>query len=81
MNASYNPPWFTVSYLPKFADKFKEIIHSLDTRLSFCSLNKLGGIIKTHKDIFPKLSNKDVVYVKYAAKIVTLLMLDRHRDS
>jgi len=62
MNASYNTPWFTVLYLSKFADKFKEIIRGLDTRLSFYSLNKLGGIIKAHKDILPKLSNKDVVY-------------------
>jgi len=50
------------STLPKFADKFKEVIRGLDTRLSFYSLNKLEGIIKAHKDILPKLSNKDVVY-------------------
>jgi len=31
MNASYNTPWFTVPYLPKFADKFKEVIRGLDT--------------------------------------------------
>jgi len=61
MNASYNTPWFTVPYLPKFADKCKEVIRGLDTRFSFY-LNKLGGIIKAHKDILPKLSNKDVVY-------------------
>jgi len=54
INTSYDTPWFTVPYLPKFADKFKEIIRDLDTRLSFYSLNKLGGIIKVHKDIFPK---------------------------
>jgi len=30
----------------KFADKFEEIVHHLDTRLSFYSLNKLGGVIK-----------------------------------
>jgi len=50
------------STLPKFADEFKEIIRGLDTRLSFYSLNKLEGIIKAHKDILPKLSNKDMVY-------------------
>jgi len=52
----------TISYLPKFADKFKEVICGLDTRLSFYSLNKLGGVIRAHKNILPKLSNKDVVY-------------------
>jgi len=31
-------------------------------RLPFYSLNKLGGIIKTYKDILPKLSNKNVIY-------------------
>jgi len=35
MNASYNTPWFTVPYLPKFADKFKKIIRGLNTRFSF----------------------------------------------
>jgi len=30
--------------------------------LFFYSLNKLEGIIKAHKNILPKLSNKDVVY-------------------
>jgi len=63
MNASYNMLWFTVSYLPKFAYKFKKVvIRGLNTRLSFYSLNKLGEIIKAHKDIFLKLSNKDVAY-------------------
>jgi len=62
MNASYNTPCFTVLYIPKFADKFKEVIRGLDTRLSFYNLNKFGGIIKAHKDILPKLLNKDVVY-------------------
>jgi len=52
----------------KYADKFKEVIRVLDTRLSFYNLNKLGGIIKAHKDILPKLSNKDVVY-KLCCKI------------
>jgi len=37
-------------------------IRGLDTRLSFYNLNKLGEIIKAHKDILPKLSNKNVVY-------------------
>jgi len=60
MNASYNTPWFIVPYLPKF-DKFKEVIRGLDTKL-FYSLNKLERIIKAHKDILPKLSNKDVIY-------------------
>jgi len=60
MNASYNTRWFTVPYLSKFTDKFKEVIRVLDTRLSFYSLNKLGDIIRAHKDIFSKLSNKDV---------------------
>jgi len=31
-------------------------------RLSFYNLNKLGDIIKAHKDILPKLLNKDIVY-------------------
>jgi len=35
MNASYSTPWFTVSYLPKFADGFKEGGRSLNTKLSF----------------------------------------------
>jgi len=53
---------FTEPYLSKFADKFKEVVRGLDTKLSFYSLNKLRGIIKAHKDILPKLSNKDVMY-------------------
>jgi len=51
-----------VPYLSKFATKFNEVIRDLNARLSFYSLNKLGGIVKAHKDILLKLSNKNVVY-------------------
>jgi len=78
MNASYNTP---VPYLSKFANKFKEVIHGLDTRLSFYSLNKLGGIIKAQKDIL-KIYRIKMWCINYAKlKIVTLLMLNRRRDS
>jgi len=30
MNASYNTSWFTIPYLSKFTDKFKEVIRGLD---------------------------------------------------
>jgi len=35
MNAFHNTPWFTVPYLPKFADKFKEVIRGSDTGFFF----------------------------------------------
>jgi len=35
------------------------MFYVIDARLSFYSPNKLGEIIKTYKDILPKLSNKD----------------------
>jgi len=81
MNASYNTLWFTIPYLLKFADKFKEVIRSLDTRLSFYSLNKLGGIIKTLIKISFQNYRIKMWCINYAVKIVTLLMLDRCRDN
>jgi len=35
INASYNTPWFTVPYLPKFADKFKEVIQRFKHKTFF----------------------------------------------
>jgi len=70
----------TVPYLSKNLDKFREVLHNLDVGLSFYSLNKLGGVIKMHKEIFPKLSikiiNKDVVYK--ICNLYTLLPLLLH---
>jgi len=35
LNTSDRTPWFTVPYLPKFATKFKEVVHDLNARLLF----------------------------------------------
>ncbi|EFN60436.1 hypothetical protein EAG_05712, partial [Camponotus floridanus] len=38
------------------------ILKDTNTTLSYYSLNKLNTIIKAHKDVIPKDSNKNVVY-------------------
>lgn len=39
-----------------------KITNNLNMKLAFFSLNKLGRFVKVHKDVFPKDSNKNVVY-------------------
>ncbi|KYQ48827.1 hypothetical protein ALC60_11878 [Trachymyrmex zeteki] len=41
---------FTVPYLSSISEKFKNITKDMNTSLYYCSLNKLDGIIKDHKD-------------------------------
>jgi len=57
-----NCKWFVVPYIRSISEKFKHIIKDLDTRISYYSLNKLGSIIKRHKDILPNTSKMNVVY-------------------
>jgi len=38
------------------------MFYVIDARLSFYSPDKLGGVIKAHKDILPKLSQIKMVY-------------------
>jgi len=46
----------------QFLIKFKNTTKDLNVNLSYFSLNKLGYIIKEHKDILPNLSQKNVIY-------------------
>ena len=55
-------PFFTIPFIPKVSEKFKSITRDLNLRLSYRSLNKLNGLIKTHKDTLPNLNKKNVVY-------------------
>lgn len=47
---------------PSIFEIFKNIIKDLDVKLSYVSVNKLDKFIKTHKDILPITSKKNVVY-------------------
>jgi len=57
-----NGKWFVVPYIRSVSEKFKHIIRDLDTGISYYSLNKLGNIIKRHKDNLPDTSKMNVVY-------------------
>jgi len=54
--------WFTIPYIHSISNRFKNITKDLDTKISYFSLNKLGSIIRGHKDILPNMSQKNVVY-------------------
>jgi len=51
--------WFTI---PAISYKFKNITKDFKGNLAFFSLNKLRYIVKGHKDILPKSSQKNVVF-------------------
>jgi len=50
--------WFILPYFPNISEKFKNIIKNLNIKLSFYSLNKLEGIIKTQKNRLSKFEEK-----------------------
>jgi len=54
--------WFLIPFIPKLAEKFKNITNNLKTKMAFFSLHKLGRMIKAHKDALPIGHNKNVVY-------------------
>jgi len=47
--------WFTLPYIPRISDNYID----LDTKVSYFSLNKLGNIIKGHKDTLLILKTKN----------------------
>jgi len=53
---------FTIPYIPAISYRFKNITKDFKANLVFFSLNKLRYIVKGHKDILPKSSQKNVVY-------------------
>jgi len=45
--------WFIIPYISKVSEQIKNMIRIQNIRLASFSLNKLDGIIKAQKDIFP----------------------------
>jgi len=54
--------WFLISFIPKLADKFKNIANMIKAKLAFFSMNKLGRVIRTQKGSLPIGFNKNIVY-------------------
>jgi len=54
--------WFLIPFIKKVSNKFKNIANGLKSKLAFFSMNKLGRIIKAHKDVLSLSCNKNVVY-------------------
>jgi len=57
-----NKKWFAVPFIRSLSEKFKHVIKDLDARIAYYSLNKLGSIIKRHKDSLPDSFKMNVVY-------------------
>jgi len=57
--------WFTISYIPLFTDRFKQL-NNKDIKVSFFSLNKVNKFIKVQKD--PR-SQSTIMYIKSSVKI------------
>jgi len=57
-----NKKWFAIPYIRSLSEKFKHIIKDLDAGISYYSLNKLGSIIRRHKDNLPDSLKMNVVY-------------------
>jgi len=59
---TFNKPnrWFIIPFISALSHKFKNITKDLETSLSYYSINKLGNIIRLHKDLLP-LHHKNVV--------------------
>ncbi|XP_071577702.1 uncharacterized protein [Temnothorax nylanderi] len=55
-------PFFTIPYIPKITDHFKNATRGLNMRLSYNSLNKMSTFIKAHKDSLPRSKQSNVVY-------------------
>jgi len=51
-----------ILFIPKLADKFKNIADMIKAKLAFFSVNKLGRIIRAQKDSLPIDFNKNIVY-------------------
>lgn len=52
---------FRLCSLCSISDKFKGIVKGFEQKISF-NMNKLGSIIRIHKDFLPKSSKRNVVY-------------------
>jgi len=49
-------------YFGRYSEKFRKIVGISDMRVAHYRVNKLRNIIKAHKDPFPNLCKKNVVY-------------------
>jgi len=56
-----NKKWLTIPFIQSISEKFKHVIKDMEARISY-STNKLGTIIKGHKDSLPNSSQMNVVY-------------------
>jgi len=54
--------WFTITFISALSHKFKNITKDLEASLLYYSLNKLGNIIRPHKNRLPVQHHKNVVY-------------------
>jgi len=54
--------WFLIPYIPKIADKFKNIANIIKTKLAFFSVDRLGRWIRAQKDSLPRGFRKNIVY-------------------
>jgi len=57
-----NKKWFAVPFIRSVSEKFKHAIKGVDAGIAYYSLNKLGSIIKRHKDCLPDSYKMNVVY-------------------
>jgi len=57
-----NKKWLTIPFIEAISGKFKHAIKDVDAGISFYSINKLGTVIKGHKDTLPNSSQMNVVY-------------------
>lgn len=61
-NTNENNSFLTVSYIDDLEHDYKQISTIIDRRITFKGVNKLSGVIKSHKDQFPTMENNNVVY-------------------
>jgi len=54
--------WFIIPFINPISYKLKHITKDLNTKISYYSFNKLGTIIKGHKDNVPNLSQMNMIY-------------------
>jgi len=57
-----NKKWLTIPFIQSISGKFKHVIKDVEAEILFYSTNKLGTIIKGHKDNLPTSSQINVVY-------------------
>jgi len=51
----------TIPFISALSHKFKHITKDLEASLSYFSINKLGNIIRPHKDLLPVQHHKNVI--------------------